>query len=220
MEPVPSNPTPGAASPFRRPPSTTSAFPRPRASGFGPVPPTPLRSDPTRAPSRARSRTESRAGGERETLERRRRSGARWFFWVAALSIVNSAAALGGQQWRFIIGLGITQLADGLAARGGHGVPIVAAIDAAFVGGFALLGRFALRGKRWAFVIGAIFYALDGLIFVAARDWVGAAFHAFVVVMTLRGLDAARRLRWAATARAPAPSCAAPPASRADRGCG
>lgn len=193
MEPVPSSPTPGAASPFRRPPSTTSAFPRARASGFGPVPPTSL--TPRKTETASPARTEARAGGEREALERRRRSGALWFFWVAALSIVNSAAALGGQQWRFIIGLGITQLADGLAARTGHGVPIVAAVDAAFVGAFALLGRFALRGQPWAFLVGAIFYAVDGLIFVAAGDWVGVAFHAFVVVMALRGLDAARRLR-------------------------
>lgn len=195
MEPMPSSPTPGAASPFRRPPSTTSAFPRPRANGFGPVPPRPLTPDKADTASPARSRTEARAGGAREALERRRRSGARWFFWVAALSIVNSAAALGGQQWRFVIGLGITQLADGLAARTGHGVPVVVAVVVVFVGVFALLGRFALRGQPWAFVVGTIVYAVDGLIFVAAGDWIGAAFHAFVVVMALRGLDAARRLR-------------------------
>ncbi len=195
MEPLPSSPTSGAASPFRRPPSTRSAFPRPRANGFGPVPPTPLTSDRTETASPARARTEVRAGAERGALERRRRSGALWFFWVGALSIVNSVAALTGQQWRFIIGLGITQLTDGLAARTGHGMPIVAVVDAAFVGAFALLGRFALRGHQWAFVVGAIFYAMDGLIFVAAGDVVGVAFHAFVVVMALRGLHAARRLR-------------------------
>jgi len=145
--------------------------------------------------SPVRSRAEARASSEREALERRRRSGARWFFWVAALSLVNSVATLEGQRWRFVIGLGITQLADGLVARTGHGVVAVAVIDAAFVGGFVLLGRFALQGKRWAFVVGALFYAVDGLMFVAVGDWVGVAFHAFVVVMVVRGFDAARRLR-------------------------
>jgi len=127
-------------------------------------------------------------------LERRRNGGARWFFWVAALSLVNSAVALTGQGWRFIIGLGVTQLADALALRSGHGVPVVALVDAALVGGFVLLGRFALQGRLWAFGVGAAFYALDGLIFLAAHDWVGVAFHAFVVAMTIRGFDAARRL--------------------------
>ena len=108
---------------------------------------------------------------------------------------MNSAVALAGQRWRFIIGLGITQLADGLALRSGHGVVIVAVVDAVFVGAVALLGRFARHGQRWAFGLGALFYALDGLIFVAVGDWVGTAFHVLVVVMALRGLDAARRLR-------------------------
>ena len=189
MDPIPSSP--GATSPFRRPPSATSAFPRPRGNGFGPVPPTPL----TTETPKPRSRAEARASGEREALERRRKSGARWFFWVAGLSLVNSVAALAGQTWRFIIGLGITQLADGLAARTGHAVAMVAIVDAVFVGVCALLGWLALQGKRWAFVVGAIFYAVDGLIFVAARDVIGVAFHAFVVVMALRGFDAARRLR-------------------------
>ncbi|HEY7037318.1 MAG TPA: hypothetical protein VID28_00635 [Methylomirabilota bacterium] len=114
---------------------------------------------------------------------------------MAALSLVNSVAALAGQKWRFVIGLGITQLADELAARTGHPVATVVIVDVAFVGVCALLGWLALRGKRWAFVVGAIFYAVDGLIFVAAGDLIGVAFHALVVVMTLRGFDAARRLR-------------------------
>jgi hypothetical protein len=62
------------------------------------------------------------------------------------------------------------------------------------VGGFVLLGRFAERGRVWAFAVGAVIYALDGLIFVGLRDWIGVAFHVFVLVMTVRGLDAARRL--------------------------
>jgi len=46
----------------------------------------------------------------------------------------------------------------------------------------------------WAFAVGAVVYALDGLIFLGLRDWVGVAFHVFVLVMTVHGLDAARRL--------------------------
>ena len=68
----------------------------------------------------------------------------------------------------------------------------VALVDAAVIGGFVLLGRFALRGRPWAFGVGAAFYALDGLIFLAARDWVGGAFHVFVLAMTVRGFNAAR----------------------------
>ena len=193
MEPTHSSATEGAASPFRRPPRSVSPFPRRTLPTFGPVPAAP--STTTMQPSaRSIPRAGTPASVAREALERRRRSGALWFYWVAALSLVNSVVALTGQHWRFIIGLGITQLADALAARTGHGGVTVALVDAAVIGGFVLLGRFALRGRLWAFGVGAAFYALDGLIFLAVRDWVGVAFHVFVLVMTVRGLAAARRL--------------------------
>jgi len=195
MEPTHSSASEGAASPFRRPPRPVSPFPRRSSPTFGPVPAG--RSTTTTGPlarSASRAASGTPASAAREALERQRRNGALWFYWVAALSLVNSVVALTGQEWRFIIGLGITQFADALAARTGHGVMTVALVDAAVIGGFVLLGRFALRGRLWAFGVGAAFYALDGLIFLAARDWVGVAFHVFVLVMTVRGLDAARRL--------------------------
>lgn len=195
MEPIPSSPTSGPSSFFRRPASTTSVFPRPRPNAFGPVRPASLTSDATRGAADARPRADARATGDREALERRCRSSARWFFWVAALSVVNSAATVAGQPWRFVIGLAITQLSDGLALHAAYGIAMVAVVDAVVLGALALLGRFAHRGRPWAFVAGAVFYALDGLIFVVAGEWIGAAFHALVVVIALRGLAAARRLR-------------------------
>ena len=194
MDSTQSSTASGATSPFRRPPRPNGSPAVRPSPAFGPVPPASLTA-PARVPSaRPAPGSAPTAGGTREVLERNRRSGARWFYWVAGLSLVNSLAALGGQHWRFILGLGITQFADALAARSGHGLGIVALVDAALVGGFVVLGRCAQRGQVWAFGVGAAFYALDGLIFLAARDWVGVAFHVFVLVMTVRGLDAARRL--------------------------
>jgi len=182
----------GATSPFRRPPARPTASPAARPSpAFGPVPPAPRSARPSvpSAPPAAPV-----AGGARQILEQRRLSGARWFYWVAGLSLVNSIASLAGQQWRFILGLGITQLVDALATHSGRGIAVAAVMDAASVAGFVLLGRFAQRGRVWAFGVGAVIYALDGLIFVGLRDWIGVAFHVLVLVMTVRGLDAARRL--------------------------
>lgn len=195
MDSTPSSTASGATSPFRRPPARPPASPAARPSpAFGPVPPAPLAapaSVPSAPPAAALAPL---AGGTRQMLEQRRLSGARWFYWVAGLSLINSLASLAGQQWRFILGLGITQLADALAAHSGRGIAVVAVMDAAIVGSFVLLGRFAQRGRVWAFGVGAVIYALDGLIFVGLRDWIGVAFHVFVLVMTVRGLDAARRL--------------------------
>src|SRR2546428_11297536 len=91
-------------SPFSRPPQ-----PRP-ASTFA---------RPAVAPREA-VRTGA-TGEERKTLERQRRNGAQWFYWIAGLSLINAAIALAGQEWRFILGLGVTQGVQELAKSGGGG---------------------------------------------------------------------------------------------------
>jgi hypothetical protein len=195
MDSMQSTPAGGGASPFRRPPRAATGPAARSSPAFGPIPAAPLTA-PAPVPTAARPTppSPSAVDDKRERLLRLRRSGALWFYWVAGLSVVNSLASLTGQHWRFILGLGITQLADALAAHSGRGVGAVAVMDAVIVGGFVLLGRFAQRGRVWAFGVGAAIYALDGLIFVGLRDWIGVAFHVFVLVMTVRGLDAARRL--------------------------
>ncbi|MFQ5608913.1 MAG: hypothetical protein ACE5F8_01425 [Woeseiaceae bacterium] len=41
--------------------------------------------------------------------------------------------------------------------------------------------------KLWAYILGMIVYALDGLIFVLVQDWVSVGFHAFVLFMLWGG---------------------------------
>jgi len=47
-------------------------------------------------------------------LHGRALSGANWFFWIAALSIVNSVIFLSGADLAFVVGLGVTQIANGI----------------------------------------------------------------------------------------------------------
>jgi hypothetical protein len=136
---------------------------------------------------------------EHQQLERRSRIGARWFYWVAAVSLINTVVALAGHHWRFIIGLGTTQVATGLAARAGRGWAPALLLDLVLIAGFVLLGYLALQGQLWAFAVGFAVYALDGLVFLAARNWIGLAFHVFVLVMVLKGFQAARQLDARAT---------------------
>src|SRR6266576_107363 len=83
---------------------------------------------PTTAPMYVRSPTPvvepSRVGptGEaRQALERRRRIGGQWFYWIAGLSLVNAAIGFTGADWRFILGLGVTQIVQELANSGSNG---------------------------------------------------------------------------------------------------
>jgi hypothetical protein len=182
-----------APSPFSRRPAQPKPVPSARIATSNTAP----RSAPS-APAMRPALVVAAAPGSmrvaQQQLERRRRIGARWFYWVAGVSLVNTVVALAGQHWRFIVGLGATQVANALAARTGRGWAPAILLDLLLIGGFVLLGYLALQGQRWAFPVGIGLYALDGLIFVAARHWVGLGFHVFVLIMICKGFQAARQL--------------------------
>jgi len=93
----------------------------------------------------------------------------------------------------------MTQIVDALAARAGRGLSAAILFDVLLLGGFVLLGTLAVRGHAWAFLAGVGLYGLDGLISLLARDWLGLGFHIFVVIMILKGYQAARQLGTRAT---------------------
>jgi hypothetical protein len=155
---------------------------------------------PTTAPMYVRSPTpvveSSRVGptGEaRQALERRRRIGGQWFYWIAGLSLVNAALGFTGGDWRFILGLGVTQIVQELA-KSGSSQTMAGLVGLAVIAIFAVLGQRAVLGQGWAFVLGMTLYALDGGIFVLIQDWASAGFHVFALIMITRGYLASRQL--------------------------
>lgn len=153
------------------------------------------------------SRAES---GERSMLEERCRGGAQWFYWIAALSLLTSLLSLAGSKWGFATGLGVTRFVDiwanSVALHVGGGAKLVAlVVNATIVGGFALCGYFAARRRSWIFAAGMGIYALDALLFLYVRDWLGVAFHAFVLYCLLTGFRACLKLN-AASGDVDAPS--------------
>jgi len=124
------------------------------------------------------------------------KSGASWFYWIAALSLVNSVVAFTGSDWRFIIGLGITQIFDAIGQEISSGGKFVALVlDLIAAGICAVFGVFANKGQMWAFITGMVLFGLDGLIFLLVGDWIGVAFHVFVLYCLFRGAQACRQLR-------------------------
>ena len=128
--------------------------------------------------------------GARGTAAQRRQ----WFFWIAALSLVNSVIAIAGQEWRFIIGLGITQLIHEIGAQGENWGMRAGVISLAVIGFLGWIGHRAANGRKWAFVLGMVVYGIDGAIFLVVQDWIGVGFHAFALFMIFRGYQAARQL--------------------------
>ena len=136
---------------------------------------------------------------ERVQAEARSNSGARWFYWIAALSFITSLIALSGYKWGFLASLGVTQIinavANALAERGAGAARVVALVfDALASGVFVLLGYFAVKRHSWAFIAGLVLYVLDALLFVLAGFWLGLIFHGYVTYCLVNGYRACARL--------------------------
>jgi hypothetical protein len=139
-----------------------------------------------------------------EKLDRGLKSGANWFYWIAGLSVVNSVVQLMGSDRSFIIGLGITQVVDAIATgatagRAGADTVVVRgmalAIDLLVAGVFVLFGVQASRRRAWAFMVGMLLYALDGLVFLLVRDWMSVGFHGFALYSLWAGYSSLKALR-------------------------
>ncbi|MFN7141240.1 MAG: hypothetical protein ACK4UN_18080, partial [Limisphaerales bacterium] len=129
-------------------------------------------------------------------LDNKIKSGASWFYWIAALTAINTALALSGKDWSFIIGLGITQVFDVLGAEmGAAGMAVAVGLDAIAIGLFVLFGFFARKGHAWAFITGMALYGLDSCLSLLAEDWVGFGFHGFALFCIFGGYKACRDLK-------------------------
>jgi hypothetical protein len=131
------------------------------------------------------------------------KNGVSWLYWIAALSLVNSVAALLGSDWRFIIGLGITQFIDAFAMGFGNGGKVVAfVLDLMAAGILVVLGIFANKYHGWAAIVGIVLLALDAVIVALAALgtgegslWISFAFHAWAIFQIFRGFRATRALK-------------------------
>ena len=133
------------------------------------------------------------AVNERLRLETQFRSGANWFFWIAAMSLINSMVGFFGGQWGFVIGLGLTQVIDAMLASQGPSV-VGPLLTAGVAGIFVACGHFAREGRRAAFIGGMVLYVLDSLIFVVVRDYLAIAFHGFALYCLIKGMHAKDQL--------------------------
>ncbi len=132
-------------------------------------------------------------------LENQVKVGINWFFWIAGLSLLNSIIFLAGGSITFVVGLGATQIIDVFSSALAREINSEAGtiirgvgfiLDFLFAGIFAVCGALGRKRFKWAIIIGMVLYALDGLISLAFRDWLGAFFHVFALTGLWRGLKA------------------------------
>ncbi len=129
------------------------------------------------------------------------RSAARWFWWIAGLSLVNLVMFYSGSNANFVIGLAMTTLASVVFAGN---VPLAVAVAALTIAFYGLIGYWAQGQKLWAFYLGLAVYVLDGLIYVYVQDWMPVAFHGLAAYFIVKGIVRVRELRQAVPAAPPA----------------
>ncbi len=137
-------------------------------------------------------------------LEKRARTGINWFYWIAALSLINTVLTLSGTELNLVIGLGVTQFVDAIMAaiaRDAGGMSMMVKAVGVFMSALAsaVFALFAYLGNQrrllWAVIVGMVLYGLDGLLFLVTQDWLSLGFHGLALFGLFGGLRAARDLR-------------------------
>ncbi len=134
-------------------------------------------------------------------LESTIKRSASWFYWIAVLSAINSLIIVFDGGMSFFVGLGVTQLIDGIAfGATQEGAPefikyIAMGISFAIAGCFALFALAGIKQKLPIYIFGMLLYALDALIFLAFQDWFPAGFHAFALIGLWKALPAIKEYR-------------------------
>ena len=137
-------------------------------------------------------------------LERQLKSSAGWFYWIAALSMINWVASVFDIGYSFVVGLGATQLVDGIAQAMiedlGSGYATVLTVISfaatlAIAGVYALFGFFGNKRANWAFIIGIVLYILDAGLFIWVQDWMPLIFHGLALFYLIRGPGIIKKLR-------------------------
>ncbi len=128
-------------------------------------------------------------------LQSKMRNGAGWLMAVAIFSVINSVLVISNANLHFIVGLGVTQIADGIGKGTGSAGTAAGVIVSLFMAGiFALFWKFARQGQQWAFITGMVIYALDGLIFLGLGVFLDFAFHLYALYCIFLGLKALTQL--------------------------
>lgn len=128
-------------------------------------------------------------------------NGANWFFWIAGLSLVNTAIMHFGGNVQFVVGLGVTLFVDAIASEVVKNEPQAHLIATIIAVGFStfcsavacLFGWLSRKRIIPLFALGMVIYFLDGLLFLLLQDWLSLAFHGYALFCMWGGLSAYRQ---------------------------
>jgi hypothetical protein len=141
------------------------------------------------------------AEDEIRALFMRGKNGAAWFYWIAALSLINTVLILSEGETSFALGLGITLITDTIASvqmkqPGNHAAILVVALifDAVVLGIVVLCGWLSQKRVLPVFAIGMLLYLLDGLVCLMLGSIICIGIHAYALWSMWSGFIAYRKL--------------------------
>ncbi|MES2296100.1 MAG: hypothetical protein V4582_03615 [Pseudomonadota bacterium] len=135
-------------------------------------------------------------------------AAARWFWWIAGLSLINTVLYYSGSTASFVFGLAMTSLVGEIFSY----QPVIGgAITLLVIGFYVAIGKLAHAGKAWAFYLGLAVYVIDALLYAGEGIWLAVAVHVYAAFFIGRGI---LRLREVLAAPSAAPEPAAPEASQ------
>jgi hypothetical protein len=149
-----------------------------------------------------RHQREERLAAAIISLQQAGRRGANWFYWVAGLSVLNSLLIHLGANIYFVVGLGVSLVADSLASHLAQQNPDQGVLFRGVAIGFTILvsgivvlfGWLANRRYLSVFALAMVLYVLDGLIFLLFQDFLSVAFHAYALFCMASGWNAYRKV--------------------------
>lgn len=125
---------------------------------------------------------------QQQDLTNQLSSTASWFYWIAGLSFINTLLVAFDKGMYFFLGLGITQLVDGIIiALFGQYHFSGYIINTLITGLFVFFGVMFVRRNQWALITGMILYGFDSIIFLMTASWLAFAFHLFVLYKLRNG---------------------------------
>lgn len=117
--------------------------------------------------------------------------GANWFFIIAVFSVVNTFLSMGEKGWFFVVDLGVTMIINQIHKELElTSTSLIIILNLLFSAIFAMFGIFARKKHLWGFIAGMILYALDALLLLVLKDFLGFVFHLLVLFFIFKGVRA------------------------------
>lgn len=133
---------------------------------------------------------DSRSGVFQPPAAPRIYTGLNAFYWIGGLALLGSVIPFLAGNFPYPADLGIAATSVALAGHAGESIVLRMTVNTWMAGLFTVLGGFADRAERWAFVTGMVVYTADGVLSFVAHDFLGVAFHACLLFAIYRGLAA------------------------------